>query len=122
MEDEEYIYDDDYPRKYNANSLSLVTMLTPVIEQPPMQALGWDGLNPDIEDQLVMMEHQNNRRRLLARMDRSPFPPGFMVGNSRDFGGMFNTLVSDSVLLIRLLRFPKLLLPRASRRRTTIQY
>lgn len=58
-----------------------------VDDQPvPMAALGWDGLSPEEEDQhrhLFMMD--NNRRRLLTRVDnRSPFPPGFMVGSNRD--------------------------------------
>lgn len=56
-------------------------------QPPPMPALGWDGLNPEGDEhrrQLFMLENQN-RRRLLTRVDnRSPFPPGFMVGTSRD--------------------------------------
>ncbi|XP_044724417.1 HECT-domain (ubiquitin-transferase) domain-containing protein [Hirsutella rhossiliensis] len=71
MEDEEYIYDDDYPHD----------------QPPPMPALGWDGLNPEVDDrhrQLFFLEG-NHRRPVLARMDnRSPFTPRFMAGSNRD--------------------------------------
>ncbi|KAK7429230.1 E3 ubiquitin-protein ligase tom1 [Neonectria magnoliae] len=82
VEDEEYIYDDDYP----------------LDEQPPsMPILGWD--EPHREDDehhrhLFMMETQH-RRRLLTRVDnRSPFPPGFMVGSGRDSIGDFRSYFS----------------------------
>ncbi|KAH7156147.1 hypothetical protein EDB81DRAFT_378977 [Dactylonectria macrodidyma] len=82
IEDEEYVYDDDYPLDE---------------QPPPMPAIGWDGLNPEVDDrhrQLFMMENQN-RRRLLTRVDnRSPFPPGFMVGTNRDTIGDFRSYFS----------------------------
>ncbi|KJZ80444.1 hypothetical protein HIM_00294 [Hirsutella minnesotensis 3608] len=72
MEDEEYIYDDDYPLDE---------------QPPPMPALGWDGLNPEVDDrhrQLFLLEG-TNRRPVLARMDnRSPFPSRFMAGSGRE--------------------------------------
>ena len=69
-----------------------------------MPALGWDGLNPEMDDrQLLMLENQS-RRRLLTRMDnnRSPFPPGFMVGgSSRDhFGGEYDAWLCLATSLI----------------------
>lgn len=58
---------------------------------PPMPALGWDGLDPDISDrnrQLFFLEG-NQRRPVLTRMDdRSPFPPRFMAGPNRGPVGM----------------------------------
>ncbi|KAH6996749.1 hypothetical protein EDB80DRAFT_132055 [Ilyonectria destructans] len=82
IEDEEYVYDDDYPLDE---------------QPPPMPALGWDGLNPEGDEhrrQLFMLENQN-RRRLLTRVDnRSPFPPGFMVGTNRDTIGDFRSYFS----------------------------
>ncbi|KAF4984644.1 hypothetical protein FZEAL_220 [Fusarium zealandicum] len=82
MEDDEYLYDDEYP----------------LDDQPqPMPALGWDGLSPEEEDRhrhLFMMDNQS-RRRFLTRVDnRSPFPPGFMVGNNRDTIGDFRSYFS----------------------------
>jgi E3 ubiquitin-protein ligase HUWE1 len=74
IEDEEYIYDDDYPLDD---------------QLPPMPALGWDGLNPEVEDrrQLFLLEG-NNRRPVLTRMDnRGSFPPRFMAGSNRDHLG-----------------------------------
>lgn len=82
IEEEEYIYDDDYPMDDQV---------------PPMPALGWDSLNPDMDDrqrQMFMMDHQN-RRRVLGRMEsRSPFPQGFMVGGHRDAVGDFRSFFS----------------------------
>lgn len=59
---------------------------------PPMPALGWDGLNPDMDDrhrQLFLLDG-SGRRPVLARMDnRNPFPPHFMARSNRDLGGRF---------------------------------
>ncbi|KAF4459560.1 e3 ubiquitin- ligase huwe1 [Fusarium albosuccineum] len=82
MEDDEYLYDDEYP----------------LDDQPqPMPALGWDGLSPEEEDRhrhLFMMDNQS-RRRFLTRVDnRSPFPPGFMVGPNRDTVSDFRSYFS----------------------------
>lgn len=73
-----------------------------------MPALGWDGLNPEGDEhrrQLFMLENQN-RRRLLTRVDnRSPFPPGFMVGTNRDtIGGESCSLRTCLLLLILLFQ------------------
>ncbi|CAM1504763.1 Fc.00g023540.m01.CDS01 [Cosmosporella sp. VM-42] len=81
MEDEEYIYDDDYPLN----------------ENPPMPALGWDGLNPEMDDRQLLMLESASRRRLMQRMDngRSTFPPGFMVGGTnRDHFSDFRSYFS----------------------------
>ncbi|KAM5377384.1 hypothetical protein ACJZ2D_005065 [Fusarium nematophilum] len=84
MEEDEYLYDDEYPLDD---------------QPPPMPALGWDGLSPEEEDRhrhLFMMDSQS-RRRFLTRVDnRSPFPPGFMVGSSRDTIGDFRSYFSRS--------------------------
>lgn len=91
MDDEEYIYD-EYPRELSLNT-GRTRQLTILVEQPPIPALGWDGLNSDVDRQLVLLESQN-RRRMLARGDnsRSPFPPGFMVGSRDSFGGEYQFL------------------------------
>ncbi|KAI8684605.1 HECT-type E3 ubiquitin transferase [Fusarium keratoplasticum] len=82
MEEDEYLYDDDYPLDDQAQ---------------PLPALGWDGISPEEEDRhrhMFMMDNQS-RRRFLARVDnRSPFPPGFMVGSNRDAVGDFRSYFS----------------------------
>ncbi|KND94357.1 E3 ubiquitin-protein ligase TOM1-like protein [Tolypocladium ophioglossoides CBS 100239] len=90
IEDEEYIYDDVYP----------------LDDQPPaMPALGWDGLNPEVDDrnrQLFFVDG-SNRRPVLARMDnRSPFPPRFMAGPNRDHLGEYNPKPSFPAICLSL--------------------
>lgn len=91
MDDEEYIYDDDYPRAWAADWRRREIADTGSVDnQPqPMPALGWDGLNPEGDDrhrQLFFLEG-NHRRPVLARMDRSPFTPRLMAGSNRDHLG-----------------------------------
>lgn len=69
MEDEEYAYDDDYPEG-NIGT---------------MPALGWDALNPDIDQRQLFVLEGNHRRPVLTRVDnRSPFPSRFAAGSHRD--------------------------------------
>jgi E3 ubiquitin-protein ligase HUWE1 len=52
-----------------------------------MPSLGWDAVNPDMEDRdrQRMLFIDGHRRPVLARMDnRSPFPARFMAGTHRD--------------------------------------
>lgn len=52
-------------------------------QPPPMPALGWDAVNAEVDrNRLIFLDHNGpNRRRVLTRMEnRSPFPPGFVVG------------------------------------------
>ncbi|KAF5020000.1 hypothetical protein F66182_7988 [Fusarium sp. NRRL 66182] len=82
MDDDEYLYDDDYPLDDQAQ---------------PMPALGWDGLGDEDEDRhrhMFLMDSQS-RRRLVPRGDnRSPFPPGIIVGSNRDAVGDFRSFFS----------------------------
>ena len=90
MEEQEYLYDDDYPRKFTDNitgSHFFTTSFTnnPSVDDqpPPMPALGWDGMNTDAatQQQLLLIDnHLSPRRRILTRADgRSPFPPGSVI-------------------------------------------
>jgi E3 ubiquitin-protein ligase HUWE1 len=83
--------------------MTTILGLTRTIEddQPaPMPALGWDGLNADNmnadnhRNRLIVLDHHGNSRR---RMDnRSPFPPGFVVGSHGDpLGGQLLLLSYD---------------------------
>lgn len=92
MEDEEYIYDDDYPRAY-IEAWSPTQIADPGSEDdqpPPMPALGWDGFNPEVDErhrQLFFLEG-NHRRPVLARTDnRSPFTSRLMAGSNRNHLG-----------------------------------
>lgn len=57
---------------------------------PPMPALGWDGLNPEMENRhrhMLLLDQQNNRRRLFTGVPhRHPFPGG-IVGVGMGGGG-----------------------------------
>ncbi|UNI20237.1 HECT-type E3 ubiquitin transferase [Purpureocillium takamizusanense] len=71
IDDEEYIYDDDYPED----------------QMPHMPSgLGWDSLNADMDDghRPLFVLDGSHRRPMLARMERSPFPPRFNTGAHRD--------------------------------------
>ncbi|KEY66981.1 hypothetical protein S7711_05101 [Stachybotrys chartarum IBT 7711] len=83
LEDEEYIYDEDY-------------RLDDPLSQIP--ALGWDGLNPDLDDRRqIFLLDAHNRRQVLARMDnRSPLPPRFMAASTRDNLSNFRSFFSRS--------------------------
>lgn len=94
MEDEELIYDDDRALAALRRSTDITDTDLVDDQPPPMPALGWDGLNPEVDDrhrQLFFLEG-NNRRPVLARMDnRSPFTPRFMAGSNRDHLGKLLT-------------------------------
>ncbi|KAG8423266.1 E3 ubiquitin-protein ligase tom1 [Metarhizium acridum] len=77
IDDEEYIYDEDYPDD----------------QLPPMPSLGWDAVNPDMDDRhRNMLLVDGHRRPVLARMDnRSSFPGRFLGGSHRDQLGEFRS-------------------------------
>ncbi|KAK2593791.1 E3 ubiquitin-protein ligase tom1 [Conoideocrella luteorostrata] len=79
VEDEEYIYDDDYPGK--------PTIRTQHDQLPPMPALGWDSVNPDVDErhrQLLFFDG-NHRRPVFTRMDnRESFPTRFVASSHRE--------------------------------------
>ncbi|TWU74892.1 hypothetical protein ED733_003614 [Metarhizium rileyi] len=77
IDDEEYIYDEDYPDD----------------GVPQMPSLGWDAVNPDMDDRhRNMLLVDGHRRPVLARMDnRSPFPTRFLGGSHRDQLGEFRS-------------------------------
>ncbi|KFG82854.1 TOM1 protein [Metarhizium anisopliae] len=77
IDDEEYIYDEDYPDD----------------QLPPMPSLGWDAVNPDMDDRhRNMLLVDGHRRPVLARMDnRSSFPGRFLSGSHRDQLGEFRS-------------------------------
>jgi hypothetical protein len=103
MEDEEYIYDDDYPREwppfndhYSPKPSNVTLSRTVNDPLPPMPALGWDGFTPEVDDrhrQVFLLD--NNRRPVLARMDnRNPFPPRFIPGTHRDLSGKLKKILA----------------------------
>lgn len=94
MEDEEYIYDQDYPRKLGDLPLVLLGVLIVVDDEPPppnMPAgLGWDTMVIDHGGQ-AMTGHRHRHGGM-----RSPFP-SFMFNSPRDpLSGKFTLFWSQS--------------------------
>ena len=122
MEDDEYIYDDDYPRKLLARQTSCEPQLTKNIvdeQPPPMPAIEFNDFHPDPDrSRLVLLDnHGHHRRRVVTRMDnRSPFPPGFVVGGpgGDPLGGELCGKHNLAILCSLSNRFPKLLLQTSS--------
>lgn len=81
MEDEEYFDEDEF--------------YAPEDHLPPLPSVGWDGMNPEVDDRHRLLLLENNRRPVFTRMDnRGGFPGRFVTGGPQREGGDFRSYFS----------------------------